>query len=75
MSPSMFSKHAAACGKTLAIRSSERVRWICGAMRLPLEKRSNCRLRFAAQRQRVLKIGEASEACSSSVLVVISVRN
>ena len=59
MSPSMVSKQAAACGKTLARRSSERVRWICGAMRLPLEKRSSCRLRLAAQRQRVLKMGEA----------------
>ncbi len=75
MSPSIFSKHAAACGKTLAMRSSERVRCTCGAMRLPLEKRSSCRLRFAAQRHRVLKIGEASEACSSRSFVVISVRN
>ena len=66
MSPSMFSKHAAACGKTLASRSSERVRCTCGAMRLPFEFRKSCRLRPAAQRHRVLKTGAASDACSSS---------
>ena len=54
---------------------AERMRWICGAIRLPLENRSSCRLRFAAQRHRALKIGEASDACSSRFPVVTSVRN
>jgi len=48
MGPSAFSWHCAASGKTEASRSAERVRWICGAMRLPLEKRRSCRLRPAA---------------------------
>ena len=74
MSPTMVSKQAAAWGKTLASRSSERVRWICGAMRLPLDMRRSCRERLAAQRQRVLKMGEAMAACSRSSLAVCSVR-
>ena len=68
MSPTMVSKQAAAWGKTVAMRSSERVRWICGAMRLPLDKRRSCRLRSAAQRQRFLKMGEAMRGLLEELL-------
>ena len=64
MSPTMFSWQAATSGKTEASRSSLRMRWICGGTFLPPWKRSSASARFASQRQRVAKIGDASAACS-----------
>ena len=74
MSPVMVSGQAEAWGKTLAKRSSERVRWIWGATRLPFCMRRSWRLRPAAQRQRFLKSGEGMLACSRSSRAVRVVR-
>ena len=38
--PMTFSWHAAACGNTAAMRSSDSMRWIGGGLRRPLRKRS-----------------------------------
>ena len=75
MSPTMVSKQAAAWGKTLARRSSERVRWICGAMRLPFDIAEELQGTSGGPAPAVLEDGEAMAACSRSSWAVCSVRN
>jgi len=65
---------AAAWGKDRGHEVSERVRWICGAMRC-LWRSGELQARPAAQRQRFLKMGEAMEAWFEEFLAVCSVRN
>ena len=63
--PVTFSWHAAACGNTAAMRSSDSMRWIGGGLRRPLRKRSTISERLRFHRQRAWNIGESRMACSS----------
>ena len=53
--------------------SSASMRWIWGGLRLPLLKRSTVSARFRFHRQRVLKMGVGSTACSSTSSAVLLV--
>ena len=66
--PVTFSWHAAACGNTAAMRSSDSMRWIGGGLRRPLRKRSTMSERLRFQRHRAWNMGESRMACCERVL-------
>ena len=63
--PVTFSWHAAACGNTAAMRSSDSMRWIGGGFLRPLRKRRTISERLRFQRHRAWNIGESRIACRS----------
>ena len=70
----MFSRQAAASGKTAAIRSSASIRWIGGAtLRLP-RARGTASEMVVFQRHRVLKTGASRNAWTSTSRVVSGCR-
>ena len=73
-SPARFSAHAIWSGNTTATRSSACIRWMGGGTLRPPMRRGTASDTFAFQRQRMLKMGASSSACTSTSRAVALAR-